>query len=231
MRRRSYRYLERKISDCAYSQCGKCRSLYKFNDEDCEIAAVAGLLHDYGRFEQWTKYKTYNDADSIDHGDLGVSILFDDTIKNYCLTEKSYDEIYDAIKYHNKYTIPTNLTKHNETLCKVIRDADKLDILYLCSINKELLADDESVISDKVSKDFFNQKQINIKDVKTKNDRIILYLAMIYDINFNYSFNYLNDNNLIWKILNNINNKNKFAKYFDFIDRYVIERIGKRVKH
>ena len=43
-----------------------------FNDEDTNIAMLVGLLHDYSRFEQWTKFGTYNDLKSVDHGDLAV---------------------------------------------------------------------------------------------------------------------------------------------------------------
>ena len=49
-----------------------------FNKEDMEIAILIGLLHDYARFEQWTKFGTYNDLISIDHGDLAVKKLFDE---------------------------------------------------------------------------------------------------------------------------------------------------------
>ena len=40
-----------------------------------ELATLIGLLHDIARFEQYTKYKTFNDVDSIDHGDYGAKIL------------------------------------------------------------------------------------------------------------------------------------------------------------
>ena len=83
-----------------------------FNDNDAEIAAIVGLLHDYSRFEQWEKYKTFVDSNSVDHADLAVQRLFDEKeITNYSLNEENYDEIYDAIKYHNKLFIPDNLTE------------------------------------------------------------------------------------------------------------------------
>ena len=49
----------------------------KLTNEEIEIAMLIGLLHDIGRFEQYTEYKTYKDNISIDHGDLGVELLFD----------------------------------------------------------------------------------------------------------------------------------------------------------
>ena len=50
----------------------------ELSEEYINIATIVGLLHDYGRFEQWKRYHTFADGKSIDHGDLGVEILFDE---------------------------------------------------------------------------------------------------------------------------------------------------------
>lgn len=47
----------------------------KLEENIIELAIVAEILHDYGRFEQWENYKTYSDVDSLDHGDLAVDLL------------------------------------------------------------------------------------------------------------------------------------------------------------
>lgn len=196
-----------------------------FNPSDTEIAMLAGLLHDYARFEQWTKYKTFADL-KIDHGDLACELLFrNNDIKNFSLKEKYYDEIYDAIKYHNKYSIPEYLTEHNKLLCKVVRDADKLDILYLLSINKSLLLEDDKIVSEEVREDFFNNKSIRYTDVKSYSDKIILSLAMIFDLNFKYSYEYLIERKLVDKIFDNIINKNIFKEYFEYIKKYIEGRV------
>jgi len=205
-----------------------CMLLAKYNNfsnENTEIAMLVGLLHDYARFEQWTKYKTYSDLKSIDHGDLAVKRLFDDNeIVNYCTNQKYYDEIYDAIKYHNKYSYPDNLSEHNKLLCKVIRDADKLDIFYLLGINKDLIVEDDNLISDNVKEEFYNNKLLKHTDVKNKSDDVVLKLAMVFDLNFKYSYKYLKEYKLIDKIYENIENKNKFKPYFDYINKYIEER-------
>lgn len=200
----------------------------KLDENDIEIVTLIGLLHDYARFEQWTKYKTYNDLDSIDHGDLAVQMLFDNNeIVNYSTNEKIYDEIYNAIKYHNKLSIPNNLSEHNKLLCNIIRDADKLDIFYLLSINKNLLKEDTDDISEKIEKDFFKGTILDRKDVNNKSDSIILHLAMVYDLKFDYSYKYLLEQNLIWRIYDNLLDKKKFQKYFDYLDNYINERVNK----
>lgn len=213
----------------SYRVMDLCMLLAKYNnfsEENTLIAMLVGLLHDYGRFEQWTKYKTYKDSISIDHADLAVLKLFDNNeIKNYCLQKEYYDEIYDAIKYHNKYEIPSNLSDHNTLLCKVIRDADKLDIFYLISMYKDLLEEDDNSISEKVKTDFFNNKAINLSDLNNKSDAVILKLGMVFDLNFKYSFEHLKNTKVIDKIFDNIINKDKFKIYFEYINKYIDERI------
>ena len=95
----------------------------KLSSIDIELASIIGLLHDYSRFEQWDKFHTYNDTLSINHGDLAILRLFKEyEIKKYYSKEIYYDIIYDAIKYHNKYTYPKDLKKSNDLHCKIIRD-------------------------------------------------------------------------------------------------------------
>lgn len=50
------------------------RSL-NLSNENLDLAILCGLLHDIGRFEQWKQYGTFEDAKSIDHGNLGVEVL------------------------------------------------------------------------------------------------------------------------------------------------------------
>jgi len=197
-----------------------------FDKKDIKLSIIVGLLHDYARFPQWKLYKTYNDFESLDHGNYGVDLLFSNNeIQKFNIDKEYYDEIYDAIKYHNKITFPDNISVHNKLLCKLIRDADKLDIFYLFGVDKEVFLEDNYPISEKVKNDFYNHIQINIKDVSSKNDKIILDLGMIYDINFDYSFKYIKENKLIEKMYDNLTNKKMFKEYFDYIIKYIDERV------
>ena len=198
-----------------------------FNNENTEIAMLVGLLHDYSRFEQWTRFNTYSDIKSIDHGDLAVEKLFNDNqIINYCTNKEYYDEIYDAIKYHNKYSYPDNLSEHNKLLCKIVRDADKLDIFYLFGINKNLINEDNEPISEHIKQDFYNNRLIKHSDIKNKSDDVLLKLAMIFDLNFEYSFRYIKNMNLIDRMFENIDNKSKFEPYFNYIKNYINKKLN-----
>ena len=194
----------------------------ELSEEYINIATIVGLLHDYGRFEQWKRYHTFADGKSIDHGDLGVEILFDEKeIEKYDIKKENYRIIYNAIKYHNKLEIPEDLTKEEKIICKIIRDADKLDIYELLLGGKIVFIDDNNPINLEVEKQFFENSSINKKIVKNESNRILLRLAMMYDINFKWSIEYIKNNNIIDRMLEMIEDKKKYEKYFAYMKKYL----------
>lgn len=194
----------------------------ELSEEYINIATIVGLLHDYGRFEQWKRYHTFADGKSIDHGDLGVEILFDEKeIEKYDIKKENYRIIYNAIKYHNKLEIPEDLTKEEKIICKIIRDADKLDIYELLLDGKIVFIDDNNPINLEVEKQFFENSSINKKIVKNESNRILLRLAMMYDINFKWSIEYIKNNNIIDRMLEMIEDKKKYEKYFAYMKKYL----------
>lgn len=187
------------------------------NKKDIKLATIIGLLHDIGRFEQWTKYETFIDNKSVDHGDLGSNILkIDDFINHFVSTEEEKKIVLIAIRNHNKYKIEDNLTERELLMSKIIRDADKLDIMKeqgkitkkITFIKSELL-------------EIFDKKELcNNKIVESEIDSILRMLSFIYDLNFKYSYKYLLSNNIIQnkihliscyydneEVLNNLENK------------------------
>ena len=48
---------------------------------------------------------------------------------------------------------------------------------------------------------------------------------MVYDLNFKYSFEYLEKTGLIWKIFSQIKDQERFREYFEYIDKYIKERV------
>ena len=49
----------------------------RLSRHDVKLAELMGLLHDVGRFRQYQLYKTFNDAMSEDHADLGLKVISD----------------------------------------------------------------------------------------------------------------------------------------------------------
>jgi len=184
-----------------------------------DLASVIGLLHDYGRFYQWSKYKSFNDKESIDHADYAVYKLFEQNqIEKFYKNVNDYQIIYDAIKYHNKYSIGDNA--RDKFMCELIRDADKLDLLYMYEICDLKLLEDGNV-SDKVNIEFYSHNLIKFKDIKSKIDRSINILSFVFDLNLIDSYHYLKKNKIYEKIYKKIVNKEIFENYFIEIENYI----------
>lgn len=164
----------------------------KLSDEDIKLARLIGLLHDIGRFEQYKKFKSFSDIKTgLDHADYGADYLFTFNHIRDFIEDNKYDNIIEkAIRYHNKLSLPDNLTKEEALFSKMIRDMDKVDIYKQSAINYEYKFDANEVTKE-VLEDFKNEKSIYNKLLKTKSDSVILLLAFIFDFNFNDSFDIL----------------------------------------
>ena len=194
------------------------------SQEEVEVATLIGLLHDIARFEQYTKYSTFEDLESIDHGDYGVEIL-EKEIRKYIETDK-YDKIIKlAVKNHNKYKIQDGLTEKEELFAKIIRDADKIDIFYE-SVDMFWKGKEGEVNNSKISQPILEQfeNRTQIKREKGKIienlEEIVSVIAFIFDMNFKASFDILKREDYINKILNRYDIKDEQS-------RKAIEKIRK----
>lgn len=207
------------------------RSL-NLTDEEIEVATLIGLLHDIGRFEQQTRYGTYNDMCSIDHGKLGVEILEKkDYLRNYIKDDKYDNIIKTSIYNHNKYEIEESLDDKTLIFCKIIRDSDKLDIMYeaIEFFWKENLKVTDD-ITKKILKDFKDGKQILNQDKETQLDSAISIISFIFDIYYKESFKMIKENKYINKIMNKFeieddDVKEQFEEVRSIANNYVEDRI------
>ena len=55
--------------------CGEIAESLNLSDEEIKLAKLCGLLHDLGRFEQWKRYKTFNDMEKVHNIFLNSKIL------------------------------------------------------------------------------------------------------------------------------------------------------------
>ena len=167
--------------------------------EEIELATIIGLLHDVARFEQYTIYGTFKDIESIDHGDFGAQILEKD-IRKY-IEKNEYDGIIiKAVKNHNKFKIEEGLTEKELLFAKIIRDADKIDILYQSVVrfwrgNEQMV--ENSVISEDVITAIQNLSQVKRRKGQTAIDNVISVIAFIFDLNFKSSFQILKEEDYI----------------------------------
>lgn len=203
------------------------------DDDGKALAYFCGLLHDIGRFEQWKNYKSFDDSKSVDHADYGYKLLKNKNLINKFKYEKEDEElILTAVKYHNKLSIPTEIDKKSEMFLKIVRDADKLDIMYLYSFDDSLIKIDDSTFSSKILSDVFMHQKISFKNKKTKVDSLAIPVGFLYDFNFDISYKILKDRNYynsfidIYKVKNN---NELFLKQIedirDDVNKFIDERV------
>lgn len=201
-----------------------------FDKHDIELATAIGLLHDIGRFDQLKIYNTYNDAISFDHATYGNKILFEDNmIEKFYSNKDDYEIIRFAIENHNKLKIEDTDNEKALMHAKLIRDTDKLDILYLEGYLHELnikATDDE--ISEKVIKKFMNHESILKEYRKNKNDSIVLTFSFAFDINYDVCLEEFKTNYKYY--YEQIERNNKFKDIYKETIKYIDERIGNNVR-
>ena len=174
--------------------------------EDVKLAELIGLLHDIGRFEQAKIYNTFVDKDSINHGEYGVKILFEDgLIREFIETDKYDDIIKLSIINHNKAKIQEGLTEKQNLHAKIIRDADKTDIFFVLTTGdkkaiweKEDLSND--IITDEIYREFIEDRSIDYKNRETSADILVSHFAYVYDFNFKESLKIIKENNYLEKL-------------------------------
>ena len=195
----------------------------KLNEEQIQIATLIGLLHDIGRFKQYTEIGLGDNLEGFDHGDYGAKVLFEDNMIRKFIEKSKYDEIIKkAIINHNKFSIEKGLTEEEQIFAKIIRDADKIDILYeseeiFYKGNEETI--NKSILSDKIYNQFMKKTLI----IKEKNvilkyiEDITCVLAFIFDINYTTSFKIINEKNYI----------NNILERYKFEDKETQEKVNK----
>lgn len=195
------------------------------SEEDIQLAELIGLLHDIGRFEQIRLYHTFVDRKSVNHGELGAKILFEDgLIRNFIETDEFDEIIKKAIINHNRGKIEDGLTKRQLLHSKLVRDADKTDIFYLLITGDEKTVWEvenmnNETVTDEIFREFIEDKHIDYKNIQTGGDRLVAHFAYIYDLYFRTTFTIFKEKNYVEKLYNRFNFTNKdTAEKFKIIE-------------
>ena len=221
--------------------CEKIALSLNMSKEDIDLAWLTGLLHDIGRFEQVRRYGTFNDAKSINHGKLGVEILFAEGKIRDFIDDRSEDElIKKVIGCHNAYTVPSDYSEREITFSNILRDADKVDIFKVniimsaedvYGVTKEELENTE--ITEAVL-DSFKKKETVLRSLKKtavdhRVGHISLVFGLIYDesIRITIQQGYLNE---MIKFKSKLDSTNEqFKEIKKVVESYINERINKKM--
>ena len=200
-------------------------------NEEIYLAELIGLLHDIGRFEQLRIYDTFKDSKSVNHAEMGIKVLKENNfINEFCNDEKYYDIIFAAINNHNKFKIENGLDEETLLQAKIIRDADKIDILNLLVFESfETLFKKKEIIDEPITqnvlKSMLEGKQVERKDQKTSMDDWVSNIGYIYDIYFKPSFKILKEKDYINKIIDRTKTP-EMEKIREYVNKYIDMKIA-----
>jgi hypothetical protein len=172
-----------------------------------KLAQIIALFHDLGRFEQYARYHTFKDNESLNHGIQSIR----DLVRNNILDDLSVRDrriIFNAIRYHCVANIPMDKDEETTFFIRLIRDADKMDIwrifidYYHARDSRqnrviELGVSDHPEYSENILNSLLKGRIALISDLKTLNDFKLIQLSWIFDLNFQFSFEYVKNENII----------------------------------
>lgn len=172
----------------------------KLPERDRRIAGAAALLHDISRFPQYAQYGTFRDSESRDHGDWSCQIVKDEEFWEDPLPpeppahEEEGQIILEAIRWHNKRVLPADLPEKTALHCRLLRDADKIDILHVATLHS---LDPHGIVQEtaknqeqggsryrELLRAFLEGENIDNRLVETALDQHILMLTWLNDLNF-----------------------------------------------
>jgi len=172
---------------------------------DTLLARTSALLHDVGRFNQYRRYKTFNDRNSCDHAELGIAALSSHDVLSICpAAERKL--IRDAVRYHNAAVLAPDRSERVLFFTRLLRDADKLDIWKVfcdhyreCRLHPDrdpnrtivLELPDRPECSQAVLTALQQGHFARTEDLRTIIDFKLLQISWVYDLNFRPAFELL----------------------------------------
>ena len=162
-----------------------------------ELAELAALFHDVGRFPQYARYRTFHDQMSVNHAYLGVMSLKEHRVLED-LPGAPRRLVLGAVALHNRRSLPRGLAREFRDLVKIVRDADKLDIFQVMLAHFKPGAKHNKVVNlelrphpDKYTPELLarvrQRQMVNYLDMVWVNDFKLLLCSWIYDLNYGVS--------------------------------------------
>jgi len=165
------------------------------------LAIAAALFHDLGRFPQYSRFRTFRDSISVNHGVLGADILVRRRVLDK-FPRNEQDSVVAGVRYHNCITVPPEAAAACPALIRLVRDADKIDIwrvfleYYTAPPGERASAvglgfPDLPRWTPGIPETIFRGEMVRLERVRTLTDFKLLQLSWVFDLNFPESFRIL----------------------------------------
>lgn len=203
-----------------------------FTETDLRLAQTIALLHDIGRFEQYTRFKTFSDKRSVNHAELGVTVIKETGVLRD-VPDVERNLIIDAITFHNLACLPEGLTERTSLFARLIRDADKLDIVNIMITlyrnpdgnarkSFELALPDNAGLSPNAIEAIYRESIVNFADMNSPDDFKILQMAWIFDLNYVWSLRQFNDRNYLASLKDALPDSDTVRDLYSFLQKKLI---------
>lgn len=200
-------------------------------EEEKALAEALALFHDVGRFEQLRSFGSFNDSITVNHAHLSLKVINRSGILS-CLPKRERNLIRKSILHHNKYQIPI-IEKADVTLfSRLIRDADKLDILGIIAEHFEIrdqspnqaldfgLADGLELSAQAIA-DILQGKMVRIAALKTLGDMRLMYSSWIFDIYFPVTLACIKERGYLERLLAGLPGEPEIMQVRAFLQAYL----------
>jgi hypothetical protein len=204
--------------------------------EGIRLAETVALFHDIGRFPQYAKYKTFRDADSVNHGLLGMKTLIKEGVLDR-LSEDERELILKVVNFHGAFSIPTIFDENTVFFLKMVRDADKVDIFrvfleYYESPPEERASatafgvPDTPEYSNIMLANLHNRQVASYMNIRTENDFKLMKLSWIYALYFDEAVRLLQERGLIEKLIKTLPQTDEIKSAMNVLRGYVSDRLN-----
>jgi hypothetical protein len=204
-------------------------------EDEALLAGALALFHDIGRFSQYRLYRTFQDSVSVNHAALGAGVLIENNVLGSLLKQEQ-NLITRAVTLHNVFIIPQGLAPDLLFFLKMVRDADKLDIVRIfIELGSEPAGARASAASlglpetpgysPEVLASLRRKELVRYSTLKTVNDFRLLQLAWIFDLNFDASLRMAAERRYIDRMSALLPDVLEIREALDFVREYAAERL------
>jgi hypothetical protein len=198
------------------------------------LAVIAALLHDIARFEQFRRYRTFSDKRSFDHAEAACAIIAGERLLSG-LADDDASDVLCAIRHHNAVKVPIDLNTEATLLCRLLRDADKLDI-YRIALDYYINPDprrretvqvgipDGSTVTPEVCERVLRREIIPYEQIRTVADFKMIQLGWVFDLNFSHSFRCVKERGYIENLKRQLPLTRQVLEAFDEVELFLEER-------